>query len=340
VRLTGNSAAKIPSRGPKPKKEKHMKRSAWCLAIGGVLVALIAFLSTQDRSAGQTKPAKPGGKSSAKAAKTGGAKRADDEAAIRKATAAFIKAVEKGDPHAVAAFWTEDGEYIDDDGTTLRGRAAIEKTYAQALAKHKKLKVEITVDSIRFPSKDTAIEEGFARSYKGDPDQPTASRYSVLHVREGGRWLMALLREWPDEGLSLRDLDWLIGTWESKAGGAAVRTTYEWGVNKNSIRCRFTIKAEGLDASGMQVILKDPRSGELRAWLFDDDGGFGDSVWSRDGKRWRIEAAGVQADGGELTATNILTPVDHDTFTWQSTQRTLDGGELADVPPVRVTRVK
>jgi uncharacterized protein (TIGR02246 family) len=322
------------------KKEKHMKRSAWCLAVGGVLVALIAFLATQDRTAGQTKPAKSGGKPSTKAAKPGGANRADDEAAIRKATAAFIKAAEKGDPAAVAAFWTQDGEYIDDDGTTIRGRAAIEKAYAQALAKNKKLKLEITVESIRFPSKDTAIEEGYAKSYKGETDHPTASRYSVLHVREGGRWLMALLREWPDEGLSLRDLDWLIGTWESKDGPAVARTTYSWDAKKNSIRCHFTIKAEGLNTSGMQVILKDPRSGELRAWLFDDDGGFGDSVWARDGKRWLIEAAGVQSDGGELTATNILTPVDRDTFTWQSTQRVLDGEELADVPPVRVTRVK
>ena len=90
--------------------------------------------------------------------------------------------------------------------------AAIEAAYAKAFAKRKKLKLELTVDSIRFPSKDTAIEEGYAKSYKGDSNQPTASRYSVLHVREGGRWLMAVLREWPDEGVSLRDLDWLIGT--------------------------------------------------------------------------------------------------------------------------------
>ena len=109
--------------------------------------------------------------------------------AVRKATAEFIKAVEKGDAKAVAAFWTEQGEYIGDEGTTLRGRAAIEAAYAKAFARNKNLKVEMTVESIRFPSKDTAIEEGYARSYHRNADYPTTSRYSVLHVREGGRWL-------------------------------------------------------------------------------------------------------------------------------------------------------
>jgi uncharacterized protein (TIGR02246 family) len=313
----------------------------YLLAAAGVLVALASFLTSSVRSAGENGTAAQEKVAPAKAdAGTKESKRADDEAAVRKATTNFIKAVEKGDAKAVAASWTEEGEYIGEDGTTIRGRPAIEAAYAKAFAKNKKVKVEITIESIRFPSKDTAIEEGYAQSYKGDSEQPTASRYSVLHVRESGKWLMAVLREWPDEGVSLRDLDWLIGTWEAKTEEAEVRTDYEWDAKKNSIRCHFTIKGKGRNVSGIQVLLKDPRTGQLRSWLFDDDGGFGDGAWTRDGKRWIITAAGVQADGGELTATNILTPVDKDTFTWQSTERTLDGEELPNIPPVKVTRVK
>src|SRR6202040_3860738 len=100
------------------------------------------------------------------------------------------------------------------------------------------------------------------------------------------------------------------------------------------------IRGKDRNVSATQVLLKDPRNGQLRSWIFDDDGGFGDAAWTRDGKRWVIAAAGVQADGGELTAKNILTQVDKDTFTWQSTERTLDGEELANIPPVKVTRVK
>lgn len=317
-----------------------MNKKVCLLAAGGVLVALVALLLSQERSAGQNKTTDS---SKAQPAKTAGVKdnkHAADEAAIRKETAEFIKAVEKGDAKAVAAAWTDEGEYISEDGTTIRGRAAIEAAYAEAFAKKKRVKVDITVESIRFPSKDTAIEEGYAKSYKGDSDHPTASRYSVLHVREGGRWLMAVLREWPDAGVSLRDLDWLIGTWEAKSDEVVVRTTYEWDANKNSIRCHITIKGKGRNVSATQVIMKDPRTGQIRSWMFDDDGGFGDGTWTRDGKRWVIAATGVQADGGEVTASNILTSVDKDTFTWQSTERTLDGEELPNIPPVKVTRVK
>jgi len=316
-----------------------MKRSVCCVVAGCALAVLAIILMSQGHSAGQNATG-PGQAQPAAVAGPKETKRAADEAAIRKATADFIKVVEQGDAKAVAAAWTTDGEYIDDDGTTIRGRAAIEKAYAEAFAKNKRVKLEVTIESIRFPSKDTAIEEGYAKSYRANSEHPTASRYSVLHVREGGRWLMAVLREWPDEGVSLRDLDWLIGTWEAKSDEAQVRTTYAWDANKNSIRCQITIKGKGRNVTATQILLKDPRTGQLRSWMFDDDGGFGDGAWTRDGKRWVIEAAGVQADGGELTATNILTPVDHNTFIWQSTERTLDGEELPNIPPTKVTRVK
>jgi uncharacterized protein (TIGR02246 family) len=318
-----------------------MKKKPYLLAAGSVLVALVAFLTTQDRSAGQNKtgaaddPPRP--KAGLKANET---KRLGDEAAIRKATANFVKAVESGDAKAVAASWTEQGEYISDDGTTIRGRTAIQAAYAKAFARDKKLKVEMTIESIRFPSQDTAIEEGYAKSYNRGSEQPTTSRYSVLHVREGGGWRMAVLREWPDEGESLRDLDWLIGTWEAKTEDTEIRSTYEWDTKKNSIRGHFTIKGKDGTDHATLIIVRDPRNSQLRSWQFDDDGGFGDGAWERDGKRWVITANGVESDGSEVTATNILTPVDRDTFTWQSTERTVDGDDEPNGPPVKVKRVK
>jgi uncharacterized protein (TIGR02246 family) len=312
-------------------------RSKVLLAICGGLAGLLALSNAAVRSAGGVGAAGHGTTALVDDKDT---KRPDDEAAIRKTTSEFIKAVESGDAKAVASAWTEEGEYIDDDGTTIRGRAAIEAAYAKAFEKKKNPKVEITIESIRFPSKDTAIEEGSAKSYKGGDDAPTTSRYSVLHVREDGRWRMALLREWPDQGVSLRDLDWLIGTWEAKTDGAQVRTTYKWDGKKNAIHCQITIKSADRNVAGIQILMKDPRTGQLKSWIFDDDGSFGDGDWTRDGKRWIIEASGVDEDGGELTAKNILTPVDKDTFVWQSTERTLDGEDLPNIAPVKVTRVK
>jgi len=102
------------------------------VAAGAVLFALGAVLTIQGRSSGQVRSAEPG---SLPAGKPGGdsekPKRAADDAAVRNATADLAQAVEKGDAKSVAASWTEEGEYIGEDGTTLRGRAAIEAAYAK-----------------------------------------------------------------------------------------------------------------------------------------------------------------------------------------------------------------
>jgi uncharacterized protein (TIGR02246 family) len=263
-----------------------------------------------------------------------------DEQAIRKLSAAFARALGKGDAKAVADFWTAEGEYLADDGTSFRGRAAIEKAYAEFLKENPKLRAEASIESVRFVSRDSAVEEGYLRVYRGKAAHPASSRYSALFVRENGRWRLALLRDWPDEGTTLRDLDWLIGTWAAKTNGREVRTTYAWDEGKKFIRARFTIKGADGTTSGTQRIGRDPRSGQVRSWLFESDGGFGEANWSWDGKRWVLDATGVQADGSEVTATNFLTPHGRDAFTWQSVNRTEDGEEVPNIPPIKVTRVK
>jgi uncharacterized protein (TIGR02246 family) len=263
-----------------------------------------------------------------------------DEEAIRKQSVAFVGAFEKGDAKALAELWTEQGEYTDEGGTTLRGRSAIAEAYAKLFGEHPRRKLELNVESVRFVARDSAIAEGVAKLTRGDEGKPTFSRYSILYAHEGERWLMAVVREWPDEGATLKEIDWLIGSWVAKTDDGEVRTTYEWDEGKHFIRARFTIKDKGRTVAGTQRIGKDPRTGQLRSWLFEQGGGFGEATWSWDAKRWVIEATGVTEDGTEMTATNILTPHGRDAFTWQSTNRTVDAEAAPDVPPVKVTRVK
>lgn len=265
---------------------------------------------------------------------------AADRQAIRKTVATFAEAFEKGDAKALAAHWTENGEYLSDDGQTFRGRASIEKEYAAAFAKRKgKPRVEIEVDALRFPSKDTAIEEGHFKVFVGK-DLGATSKYTVLHVREGGQWRMAVVREWSASGASLRELDWLIGTWAAEREGLEIRSEYEWWGDKNFIRAQFSIKAKERSLSGFQMIAVDPTTGRIRSWAFDPDGSFGEAGWSRDGKKWKLESASVLADGKTLAATNIITPIDRDAFLFQSVERSVDGEALADIAPIRVKRVR
>ena len=66
------------------------------------------------------------------------------------------------------------------------------------------------------------------------------------------------------------------------------------------------------------MIGKDASTGQIRSWAFDPDGSFGEASWTRDGKKWTQESAGVLDDGSVLAATNILSRIDDDSFTFQS----------------------
>jgi uncharacterized protein (TIGR02246 family) len=276
-----------------------------------------------------------------KAAPGAGPGRSADEAAVRKAAQDFARAFEKGDAKAIGAFFTEGGEYVDEGGEAVRGRAALEKAYADFFAKRQELKAEAKTDSVRFLGKDTAVEIGrFTVKAKSGP--PVSSKYNALHVRQDGRWLMAHLQEEGDDRPDLQSLAWLIGTWESTGDEVTASTTYEWTDNQKFIRGRYTItpKKGGTASSGTQVLGVDPAVGVIRAWTFDSDGGIGEAAWTWDGERWAIHSEGTLADGSPTTAVNYLAPGGNDGFTWRSTERTLDGQRLPDVGPVKVRRVK
>ena len=44
------------------------------------------------------------------------------QAAIHKSAEAFVTAFHKGGAKALAAFWTPDGDYVDESGRVLKGR--------------------------------------------------------------------------------------------------------------------------------------------------------------------------------------------------------------------------
>jgi uncharacterized protein (TIGR02246 family) len=313
------------------------KRLALALLLCGGLLAALGTVSqalTRSAGAGEAPKQKEAGTSPADK----GARKAD-RAQLKVQMERFLKAFESGDAGQVASFWTVNGELIGDDGTVLRGRSAIEKSYREAFGKKESRKAEVQRDSLRFPSQDTAIEEGYFKVRVGK-GAPISNRYSILFVREGGQWLMALVREWPAEGVSLRDLEWLIGTWVAKRDDAEVHTTYEWLWDKSFIRMQFTIRHKDRTVSGFQMIGRDPASRELRSWAFESEGGFGEATWGRDGKNWVLDSAGRLADGSTMAASIILSPLGPDAFTWQAVKRTTDGEEDDDLPPIKVTRVK
>jgi uncharacterized protein (TIGR02246 family) len=270
---------------------------------------------------------------------------ADDEKALKLNAAAYTKAFNAGDAKALAAMWTADGDFVDTTGRLLRGRAAIEKDLAALFAESGALTIDITPESYRFLSPDVAIETGLARVTRAADGSATACRYTVVHVKRDGKWLMSSVRESPHEPPTnyehLRDLEWLIGKWEAKANGAMLEQTCEWTANKNFITRSYTARAaDGATHTGLQIIAWDPMARRLRSWTFNSDGSFHSEWWAREGSRWVVTATGISREGSQAQSTNILVRVNDDTFTWRSGQRRVAGTSLPDMAEVKVSRVK
>jgi uncharacterized protein (TIGR02246 family) len=265
-----------------------------------------------------------------------------DEAAIRANVAAFVRAYNAGDAKAVAALFAPDALIVDKEDDTSQGRAAIEQTFADLFAAAPQKRLEVFIGSIRFIGPDLAVEVGTTKELPAPGEPPDYDRYTVLHVKRDGKWLMALARdaegEPPPNHERLRPLAWLVGDWVDDGGSVVVFSTCRWSEDRNFLLQEFKLQIEGQEAMRVsQRIGWDPLAKRIRSWVFDSEGGYGESVWTRTDNAWVIKANGVRSDGTTASATNMLIPAGTDGYVWRSTDRIV-GDEAMGPIEVKVVR--
>jgi uncharacterized protein (TIGR02246 family) len=269
-----------------------------------------------------------------------------DEEAIAKNAEAFVAAFDKGDAEAVAALWAPDGDYTDLNGRKLQGREAIAKAFNKLFAEHKGLKVGIESLSLRFVKPELAIEDGTSEVFSPDGGPPSRSRYTIVHVKKDGQWLLGSVHEEPFTPPTnyehLSELEWAIGNWAGETESSEVeRFSLTWFPGQNFIVGSITTAFKDTPVgSASQWIGWDPLAKQIRSWMIDSTGGFGEGSWTRDGDKWVIKTSTVLQDGKKAAATHVLTRVDADTLTLQARDRSVDGHELPATKEVRLKRVK
>ncbi len=281
-----------------------------------------------------------------------GEARVGDEQALRFLVAEFTRAFNADDSKAVAALFTSNARMITMTGRVIQGRPAIEQVFASSFQEYPGNTIELKTECLRFLDADSAVEEGTATI----TNPPTASdprgssetnRYSVAYVKRDGKWLQDSVRDYPLHVAAieltahehLQELEWLIGDWVDESDEAEVHTTCRWSENQSFLLRSFQVRIRGKsERSGSQRIGWDPRLKQIRSWVFDSDGGFSESLWSRDGERWVIKTTGVLRDGRTASATNILTRVNKDTMKWASADRTFGADVLADAEEITLVR--
>jgi uncharacterized protein (TIGR02246 family) len=265
------------------------------------------------------------------------AKGGNDEAGIKQAAAAYLAALTAGDLDAVMAHWDENADYIAEDGTVTRGKAAI-TTLFKATPPVKGTKYEGKTTSLKFLRNEIALQDGTLTATGPDGTAET-SRYAIVWTKAGDKWLLSSVRDLPAEVVEvpsaaypqLKALEWLVGEWAGE-GAADVKLTVKWAENKAFLLMEYAVKRPDADPLTVsQRIGWDPHNGLVRSWVFDSQGGFGEGYWSRAGRVWSVGSSGVLPDGGTGEATNSYEFKDDNAFVWKATDREVDGQPLADV---------
>jgi uncharacterized protein (TIGR02246 family) len=267
-----------------------------------------------------------------------------DETAIRKSVKAYVEAFNKHDAKALADMWSPEAVYLNRvTGEEVVGREAIAQQFVAMFKDSPEVKLTAETESVQFISPNVAVERGNSTVIvpKCDPEEVP---YSAVYVKRDGAWLLDRVTDEAKEAKDshyeqLKALEWMVGHWVDKDEHVDVETDCNWTKNRKFLTRSFTVSAEGeADMSGMQIIGWDAAAKTIRSWTFDSDGGYAEATWTFKKDRWYVRNRGVLADGRKASMTNVIKPVDANSFTWQTIERTAGGELLPNIPEVLIVR--
>jgi uncharacterized protein (TIGR02246 family) len=111
-----------------------------------------------------------------------------DDALIRQRLATYAEARNRGDAHAEALCYTEDGDFRSSRPTS-RGRAEIERTLTVSVATYE---FSLKVDTVRFLDSKIAIAD--AEIGAGPAQRKVSMTGTYVMVKEKGMWLITAAR--------------------------------------------------------------------------------------------------------------------------------------------------
>jgi uncharacterized protein (TIGR02246 family) len=293
--------------------------------------ASIVMLSAGSTTRAQQRDAQPAAEVSA------------DQQQIEAAAVKFLEAYHERDAEALAALFGPDARMEDVDGEVLEGRDAIREAYAAQFEANPYAALSVSMDSIRLVTPDVAIEEGSVDYYPDGETLTSRARYVLAHLKTDGTWHIISSRTLEHEILStyeyLQDLEFLVGDWIDEGADGVIEFSYTWDENKSYLVNDFRVVQHGdVTMTGTQRIGWDPRTKQVRAWIFDTSGGFGEATWIQTEDGWVVKASGISPDGIPSSATRKFQLLDNDHVTVRTTDRLAGDEQLEDFDVTMVRR--
>jgi uncharacterized protein (TIGR02246 family) len=269
-----------------------------------------------------------------------------EEQAIVAGVEAFAKLYSAANAEKLAELFHDFASIIDPEGKETRGKAAVAEMYATAFQQSPGLKLQSKVDEVRFLAPDVVRVNGESQISSAASDASDFNKFSVLLVRNDGKWKIAEIRESAAPAADvtpyerLQELEWMVGDWVDESDNNRVQSNVRWADNQSYLVRTYKVEMQGeKNSSGTMFIGWDPQSGQIKSWLFDSNGGHGEALWVRTGdKEWVVKAQGVLRDGRPTSATQIHTIINKDSVKTSSIDRIIGGQVAPDIVDVVMVR--
>ncbi len=254
---------------------------------------------------------------------------------IRADSEKLAVAFNSANAESVARMFLATGELIDETGTIYQGEADIKGLLTALFEKFPGVKLTMNRESIRAVGP-AVIEEGTRTLTVANGKHSAQFRYIDVWVKSDAGWRIASHREFTEDPPRtandyLQSVAWLQGTWINEGADGNVSIRFEWSEDKNFLLGEFAMRdATGATRKSSQRIGWDPRSGQIRSWLFDADGGFSEGVWTIADDEVVIKSTSVNPDGTSASATLTLKQVDQDHFKFTGSERIVAGSRESD----------
>jgi uncharacterized protein (TIGR02246 family) len=169
-------------------------------------------------------------------------------------------------------------------------------------------------------------------------DKPVEARlrYLCVWTKVDDNWKVASVREFADDPPPtphelLEPLSWLVGDWVSEGGDSIVHISYRWSDDGNFLVGDYKVTANGQTAmDSVQRLGWDPLRQQVRSWLFDSDGGYGEGEWTALEDGYLIRSSAVMPDGSIGSANLEAQKLSDSQFVLKGTNRIVAGEPVED----------
>lgn len=265
-----------------------------------------------------------------------------DEEAIHAAAVAYVDAYNSKDAAGAASLFTAEARVETSSGEVAEGAEAILAAFEAEFAGNPEAQISLEMESLRFLTPEVAVEQGATEFYPDGEIMTSRSKYLVVHVKRDQVWKVVSARSLEAEVVSnyeyLRRLSWLVGEWVDEGDGTKVESKFYWDEERNFLLQDYVVRTgDEVVMQGSQRIGWDPQAKQLRSWIFDARGGFGEAEWSVVDDQWISQVRGVGSEGQNVSAKRTLIP-NGDRVQVLMTDRLSDGTALPDVEFTMVRR--